>query len=120
VIDGIRFASRMEARRYDELKALHVADIHIQPKFEIQPPVVGNPALKRGILYWADFLYMGKDGVWVVEDVKGMRLETFVLKMKIFLYQRRHHSEDNTYELLPKDMVRNKISGCSRFVFAEV
>jgi hypothetical protein len=109
----------MESRRYEELKDMHVADIHIQPKFELQHGVVGNPILKRGILYWADFMYMGKDGIWVVEDVKGMRLETFVLKMKIFLYQRLHHSEDNTYEFLPRDMVRNKISGVTRFIFVE-
>lgn len=76
VVDGIRFASKAEARRYGELKlaerAGRIADLELQPKF----PLHVNGA--RIGEYRGDFAYTevleGKPAGRVVEDVKGMDL----------------------------------------------
>lgn len=41
----------------------------------------------RAIKYVADFVYEDKDGRTVVEDAKGMRNQTYLLKRKMFLYK---------------------------------
>lgn len=83
-VDGITFASKAEARRYTELKALEAAgqiwDLDLQPKFELRAEgggVVG--------VYRADFDYKEYDqplGRPIVEDVKGMETPLFKWKWK--------------------------------------
>ncbi len=77
VIDGIRFASTAEGRRYSELKLLvragEINDLELQPKFP----------LNAGIVYIADFSYCEK-GKEVVEDVKGVETQVFRIKAKMF------------------------------------
>jgi len=77
-IDEIRFASKLEAKRYQQLKLLeragHVVSFECQPKFE----------LYAGIRYIADFRVNWKDGQTTVEDVKGVQTEAFKLKRKLF------------------------------------
>ena len=78
-IDGIRFASKAEGRRYVELKLLQqsgkICHLILQPKFKFP----------MGFKYIADFHYheKGKD---IVEDVKGMETDVFKLKKKCFIY----------------------------------
>ena len=83
-IDGIKFASKKEAARYQELKLLEKAgeikELELQPKF----PMVINCA--KICTYIADFKYYdNKLKDYVVEDVKGMRLQTYLLKKKLLL-----------------------------------
>ena len=72
-VDGIRFDSRAEARRYGELKLLERAgEIHgltLQPLyvFEFNGVKIGS--------YKADFRYE-RSGVVVVEDVKSSATKT--------------------------------------------
>lgn len=86
-IDGIRFASKAEAKRYGELKLLEKAgeikDLELQPKFPLLvharggglPYLVGN--------YVADFRYReGRKGVLKIEDVKGMKTALYRWKKK--------------------------------------
>lgn len=68
-VDGLKFASRKEARRYGELKLLEkageISGLEIQPKF----PMVVNGQLV--CTYVADFAYRSKAADRVVEDVKS-------------------------------------------------
>lgn len=82
-VDGIKFDSKKEAKRYGELKvrllAGEISDLELQPVFQII--MEGKNVAK----YKADFRYWtGKK--WVVEDVKSpsTRLkETYRLKKKL-------------------------------------
>ena len=86
VVDGIRFHSKKEAKRYGELKLLVLAGLidtlELQPKF---------PLKVNGILittYIGDFRYrLKEDGAWrsVVEDAKGFRTREYRLKKKLLL-----------------------------------
>jgi hypothetical protein len=79
-IDGLWFASQMEARRYQSLKLLQfsgeISDLKLQPRF----PLVVNGA--RICTYVADFGYI-EHGLEVVEDVKGVLNPVFKLKQKL-------------------------------------
>ncbi len=68
IIDGVRFASRGEARRFEELRLLErgglIANLTLQPRF---------PLLVEGIkvgTYVGDFKYE-EDGKTIIEDFKG-------------------------------------------------
>ena len=86
VIDGIKFDSKREARRYtylnDLLQAGIISDLELQPEFEIIPSYKKNGHTIRKIVYKADFRYV-QDGKIVVEDVKGIRTDVFNLKKKL-------------------------------------
>ena len=86
VVDGIRFASKKEARRYGELvllqKAGHISDLACQPKLDC----VVNGQLVCS--YIADFRYVNrkngiKDHIYVYEDVKGFKTQVYRLKRKL-------------------------------------
>lgn len=90
-VDGIRFASKAEAKRYSELKLMErageIAALKLQPKF---PVVVAG--VKIGS-YVADFSYIdnakrgpqGQIGCTVVEDVKSAptRTRLYIWKKKL-------------------------------------
>lgn len=82
-VDGRVFASRREARRYEELvileKAGEISGLVCQPNFRI---TVNE---KHICNYIADFQYTDeiKDEL-VVEDVKGMKTPVYKLKKKLF------------------------------------
>jgi len=80
-VDGIRFASKKEARRYQELKILeqagHIDHLVLQEHFRIE--VNGVHICD----YRADFSYLEPGCVAVVEDVKGMITPMFKLKQKL-------------------------------------
>ena len=86
-VDGIRFASQAEARRYRELTLLLRAGkilwLQCQPSFDL---VVDDAAKGRDVKvgrYVADFRYTMPNGVMVVEDVKGVRTPIYRLKKKM-------------------------------------
>lgn len=88
IIDGIKFDSKAEARRYVELKLMqdagHIKDLRLQPKFTLQESYKNNKGKTvRAITYIADFTYF-QDGKNVVEDVKGVETKEFKLKKKLF------------------------------------
>ena len=87
-VDGIKFDSKKEANRYFELKMLEragkIKELKLQPKFLLQDGFVRDGEKYRAIFYIADFEYI-KDGKKVVEDVKGVRTQTYKLKKKMFL-----------------------------------
>ncbi len=79
-VDGITFASKAEAHRYQELRLLEVAgeisDLERQVAFHLW---VGDEHICK---YVADFRYV-RGGETVVEDVKGVRTAAYVLKRKL-------------------------------------
>lgn len=89
-VDGIMFDSRMEAERYKELKLLQAAgeikDLDLQTKFQLQPGFLYGVRKMRPINYFADFTYKTKDGIFVVEDVKGVKTKEYQLKKKMLMY----------------------------------
>jgi hypothetical protein len=79
-IDGHRFASAAEGRRYATLAAIQragkIAALELQPRFDC---VVGGMKICSHV---ADFRYR-RAGVPVVEDVKGVRTAVYRLKRKL-------------------------------------
>ena len=88
-VDGIRFASKKEANRYQLLKLLErngdIKDLKLQPRFILQEAFEKNGIKYRAITYIADFQYL-RDKKLVVEDTKGFRNNIFLLKQKLFEY----------------------------------
>lgn len=80
VVDNIAFASRAEARRYQELKLLehagYIKNLESQPCYDL---VINGVKVGK---YVADFRYV-QDGRTVVEDVKGMKTAVYRLKAKM-------------------------------------
>lgn len=103
-VDGIRFHSAKEARRYGELKLLEqageIADLTLQPKFLLLVATLQQNDVKLGE-YIADFQYRPVlDRVWatdglgrkfsqsvtwgamIIEDVKGFKTDLYRWKKK--------------------------------------
>ena len=83
-LDGYKFASKAEARRYTELaiaqKAGEITDLKVHPAFWLT--VNGIEVCK----YVGDFSYWADEGKrYVLEDVKGVRTALFILKKKLVL-----------------------------------
>lgn len=96
-VDGIRFSSKAEARRYGELclllRAGQIEALEVQPVFILQAPIMTGTV--RGALdatagglrfvgrYIADFRYYQLEPPsWVVEDVKGVKTPLYRWKKK--------------------------------------
>lgn len=81
-IDGIRFASRAEARRYADLKLLErageIRGLELQPRFRC---VVDGTLV---CTYVADFAYF-RGNERVTEDVKSKPTKTPVYRLKMKL-----------------------------------
>ncbi len=91
-VDGIRFHSKAEARRYSELKLLEkageVKELELQPEFPLYAPSKSWGKHELVCTYVADFRYrQGPRGVLVIEDVKGMKTPVYRLKKKWFQAQ---------------------------------
>lgn len=87
-VDGIRFASKREAKRYGELKLLEraglISCLELQPRFPFTLRGTFSNEAKHIFTYVADFSYLDHDGTGiVVEDVKGVRTEVYKLKRKL-------------------------------------
>lgn len=78
VIDGLRFDSKREGRRYVELRMLKIAG-------EINNLKVHTVFQLSICKYISDFDYYTKDGVYVVEDSKGFMTKDYILKKKMML-----------------------------------
>ena len=90
VVDGIKFDSKKEAKRYKELKALELVGkidrLELQPRFLLQDGFRYEGKAIRKIEYVADFLYRDLSTYeLVVEDVKGVKTDVYKLKKKLFL-----------------------------------
>ena len=91
VLDGQTFDSKREAGRYGELKLLEragqIKDLELQPRFELIPKQRrADGKAERACEYVADFRYTDTaTGQTVIEDAKGVRTDTYVIKRKLLL-----------------------------------
>lgn len=92
IVNGITFDSKLESRKYIELKQLekagYIKDLKLQVRFELQEKYVKNGKTVRAINYIADFVYFDiKKGKKIVVDTKGFRTDVYKIKKKIFEYK---------------------------------
>lgn len=91
IVDEIKFHSKKESARYSQLKleekAGLIKDLQLQVPFELIPKLVINGKAERAIKYVADFTYYDQAGNYIVEDVKGIVLDTFKLKYRLMKLQ---------------------------------
>lgn len=87
-VDGIKFASKAEGRRYLALKACVnsglIDGLELQPRFTLQAKFKRNGISHRAMEYVADFRYT-ENGNLIIEDVKGMMPPEYKLKRKLLL-----------------------------------
>lgn len=94
-INGITFASKLEAERYQQLMLLQnakeITDLEYQKEFQIFEGYINcyTGEKHRSRYYVADFFYLDlRSKQWIVEDTKGV--ETDVFKLKWELVQEQH------------------------------
>lgn len=75
-VDGIKFPSKREARRY---KDLMLAQRSGEVVFFLRQPRFDLPGRTK---YYADFLVFWKDGTVTVEDTKGHKTPEYKLKKR--------------------------------------
>lgn len=89
-IDGRTFDSKLEAKRYGELKLMEragmISNLQCQVPFELIPKFKKNGKTIRKMEYIADFTYTKNDEL-IVEDTKGLRTEAYKIKRKLFEYK---------------------------------
>jgi hypothetical protein len=87
-IDGYKFDSLAESRRYHELKLLEnngdISHLRVHPRYVLQQAFDHNGLHERAITYEGDFEYYSMD-IIVCEDVKGFETEVFKIKRKLFI-----------------------------------
>ena len=90
-VDGIKFDSIKEARRYNFLKTLQrdgsIHSLKLQPvfKFPINGENIRYVDSKREMKYIADFEYFTSEGLRVIEDAKGFKTEKYKIKKALML-----------------------------------
>lgn len=90
-VDGIRFHSRKEARRWQVLRLREQAGEISQLERQVKIPLDGRDgpimtdAGKQQRVYVADFRYLDwcLNGAVVIEDAKGWRTDTYRIKRAI-------------------------------------
>ena len=95
VADGIKFDSKLEAKRYAQLKIMEragvIRDLELQPEYELIPSFKKDGKTWRKTVYKADFRYiLAEDDKTIIEDVKGSTAvitDVFRLKQKLFEYK---------------------------------
>lgn len=92
VFNGQKFDSNKELQRYKILKSLEksgrIQDLDRQVKFLLIPTQKDEKGktVEREASYYADFVYTDvKTGLLVVEDVKGVKTDAYILKRKLML-----------------------------------
>lgn len=90
VVNGIRFASKKEAKTYQDLlllqKAGKIKNLELQPKFKFEVIYYRADSRKntfsKVLKYVGDFLYQEGENV-IVHDSKGYETKEFKLKKKL-------------------------------------
>lgn len=94
-VDGIKFHSQDEARRYKELLLIaksdpkRVQNLILQPRFLLHPSFIQQGDKYQKSEYIADFMYSDEKGRTIVEDVKSSHTKNdkaYRLKMKLMLF----------------------------------
>lgn len=88
VVDGIKFDSAKEARRYQELvlllRANRIGNLERQPVYTLHAGY-GQRRVRIGE-YRADFRYVDSSGSVIVEDVKSK----ITAKLRLYVWKKKH------------------------------
>ena len=88
IIDGIKFQSEKEGKRWQELRMLERAGEITLLARQVKIELVPKSNLFRAVYYVADFVYVDKrTGKTVYEDVKGVRTDVYKLKKKLLYWR---------------------------------
>lgn len=113
-VDGIKFASKSEAKYYEQLKwlkqAKQIKSFKLQPRYLLQEAFKKNGRTIRKIEYVADFEVKHLDGSIEVIDCKGVETEAFKLKRKwfdrLYLYRLSVISYDENLGFIELDKLK--------------
>ena len=88
----VQFDSRAEGEYYlymlSQVDEGAIKDLHIQPRYELQPAFVYQGKTVQPIVYVGDFDFLDvATGKRVVVDVKGFATKEFKLKAKLFRFK---------------------------------
>ena len=92
-VHGQTFDSKAEAHRYLTLvmreRAGEIADLETQVEYVLVPACVTTNGTKvRAVRYYADFRYLDlATNKRIVEDVKGCRTQTYIVKLALLLWR---------------------------------
>lgn len=104
-LDGIVFDSEVEARRYgiltNDVRSGRITDLRLQVPYEF------HEGGRLCFTYIADFVYV-ENGAEVVEDVKGMRLDVYILKKK--LIEARYGITITEWPISRKELARRALA----------
>jgi hypothetical protein len=85
-IDGIRFDSKAEAKRWAELRLLERAGVILDLQRQVSFPITFGGV--KITTYRADFVYReAETGETAIEDVKGVRTPEYRIKAKLMAAQ---------------------------------
>lgn len=92
IIDGIKFQSEKEGKRWQELKLMERAGKITGLSRQLRIEIVPKTKLHRARYYVADFVYFDKEqGKTIYEDVKGLKkglaYQMFTLKRDILYWR---------------------------------
>ena len=83
-VDGIKFASKKEAKRYQELKILQENGVITNLRLQVPFILFEKSEYGRVIKYIADFVYYDlNEHSEIVEDSKGFRTDVYKLKKRM-------------------------------------
>lgn len=90
-VNGEKFDSMKEMRRWNELKLLEragrISNLQRQVKYELIPSqYVDGKHVEYPCSYVADFVYV-ENGKTVVEDTKGYKTKDYIIKRKLLLFR---------------------------------
>jgi len=85
-VDGITFASKLEAARWGQLKLLERAGEIRQLRRQVRHQLIGYTG-EPVCAYVSDFDYVTRFGLPVTEDTKGVITPVFRIKSKLFAQQ---------------------------------
>ena len=92
-LNGIKYDSKKEARRHQELLLLQragkITDLQRQVKYILIPSQrIDGKVAERECSYIADFVYHDvESGKTVVEDTKGFKTKDYIIKRKLMLHK---------------------------------
>ena len=104
-VNGIKFDSKAEYKRFVELELLQkagkISNLQMQKDFELQPSFQDNQGEKRrSIKYIADFVYKENEAI-IVEDLKSKitaKDSTYKIKKKMLLWLFKREEEYVNYQ----------------------
>lgn len=104
-VNGIKFDSKAEYKRFVELESLQkagkISNLQMQKDFELQPSFQDNQGEKRrSIKYIADFVYKENEAI-IVEDLKSKITaedSTYIIKKKMLLWLFKREEEYVNYQ----------------------